>query len=123
MKLLAKLFLVIVCLLAIILLTVSCGKWIPVTVENNSDQFVDVYAGFVGIKAPLTKPERYWHIGTVAANTSITMRDTDIETHYHFPYLLEAKTETGTVLFSKWFTYLELVELQDIGLKIVIQPP
>lgn len=94
----------------------------PLTIENQTGQTLQIYVGWedLGDREDYTV-EVYKHIGTVPGQKTVTIGDSHIVPKYGFDYhfLIEAKTDTDTVLFSKWYT---TDELEDLAWKIVIPP-
>ena len=75
--------------------------------------------GLEGIEDYTVK--KYLHIVDVSSNKTATIEESGIVSEYGSHTLIEAKTDTdtGTVLFSKWYTPQGL---EKIGWRIVIEP-
>lgn len=110
--------LIIACISLLVFPQACIEKTHPLTIENRTGQTLQIYVGLEGIGDYTV--ERFFYSGDVPAYETVTIRDSGIAPSVYRHFLIEARTDTGAVLFSQWYSRAELGEMDYT---VAIPPP
>ena len=107
-----KLFLLLLMIIALVMFTAlnSCvyqgGRTMDLIIENQTDQVLNIIVN-------------EYPVGEVKSGSKITRHDTSM---YFNQYIIEAKNTHSQIVFSKAFTFEELIKIDNRVYKVIILP-